>query len=135
MNRLLPLAAVLLASAAVAGGPPSPPATASGASLYRQLCVSCHGPGAHGDGPVAPALRTPVPDLTRISARHGGEFPADGVREMIDGRAALPAHGSREMPVWGYELEAGAPANAPGRASAQAMTDRLVEYLRSIQQP
>jgi mono/diheme cytochrome c family protein len=135
MNRLLLLAPALLASAALAGEPQPPLATASGASLYRQLCVSCHGPAARGDGPVAPALRTPVPDLTRISARNGGPFPADRVREMIDGRAALPAHGSREMPVWGYELEARAPADAPARASAQAMTDRLVEYLRSIQAP
>jgi mono/diheme cytochrome c family protein len=126
--------AALAVSSALQAADTMPLTAASGADLYAQLCVSCHGPLGKGDGPVAPALKTTVPDLTRISAREGRKFPEERLREMIDGRAALPAHGTREMPVWGYELEARVPAETPGRAAAQGMTDRLVEYLRSIQE-
>jgi mono/diheme cytochrome c family protein len=106
---------------------------ADGRTLFGQFCVSCHGTTARGDGPVAPALRMAVPDLTTLRQRSGGRFPTDRVTETIDGRAVLPAHGTREMPVWGYELEARSAADSPGRATAQALTGRLVEYLRSIQ--
>lgn len=129
-HRLTALVALLAAGTAPAA---DAPAVEGGAKLYARYCVSCHGPRGHGDGPVAPSLVTEPADLTRISARHGGEFPADSVREKIDGRFVIGAHGPREMPVWGYELEARAPAEEPGRAAAQAMTDQLVEYLRSIQ--
>lgn len=112
----------------------APLTTASGSELYGQFCASCHGASGRGDGPVAAALKGPVPDLTRIGARQGG-FPAERVRDMIDGRAMVPAHGTREMPVWGYELEARVPGNMPGRATAQRMTERLVDYLKSIQEP
>lgn len=107
----------------------------SGAELYARFCASCHGATARGDGSVAPALRVEVPDLTRIAARNGGRFPEERVREIVDGRAVIPAHGTRYMPVWGYELEAQAPDDAPARAAAQALIDRLVGYLGSIQQP
>lgn len=107
---------------------------ASGAELFAQLCASCHGPGGRGDGTVAAALKNPPPDLTRIAVRHGG-FPEEEVYDMVDGRAMIPAHGSREMPVWGYELEARVPEEVPGRAGAQDMVEKLVAYLRSIQQP
>ncbi len=130
----------LLIGAALLGAPALPAADApasltqtDGAELFARFCVSCHGTSGRSDGPVAPALKATVPDLTAISARQGGRFPEERVREMIDGRAVVPAHGTREMPVWGYELEARAPPEAPGRATAQAMTDRLVDYLRTIQ--
>jgi mono/diheme cytochrome c family protein len=107
---------------------------ANGQQLYAELCASCHGPAARGDGPVADSLKVRPPDLTTIGARHGGAFPAEQVRDMIDGRAAVPAHGTREMPVWGYEFEARAPETEPGRATATTATNRLVEFLRSIQE-
>jgi len=126
---LLPILVLLLHPAA--GNASEDPLTmSSGAELFTRLCASCHGAQATGNGPLAASLRHPPSDLTAIAERNGGTFPAERVREMIDGRAAPTAHGTREMPVWGYELEARAPA---GRAAAQAMTDRLVDYLASLQ--
>jgi mono/diheme cytochrome c family protein len=134
MNAALPLAlAILLAAPAARAADPASITAASGAELFARFCTSCHGDAGRGDGPVAGSLKVRPADLTAIAARAGGAFPADDVREMIDGRAPLPAHGPREMPVWGYEFEARAPEDAPGRAAAQDMTDRLVDYLRSIQ--
>lgn len=89
-------------------------------ALYQHYCASCHGVGGHGDGPVASALKEQVPDLTRIAQHHGGTFPVGDVRVTIDGREALPAHGTRTMPVWGEQLD-------------ERAISRLLAYLQSIQ--
>ncbi len=101
----------------------------SGAELYKRFCSSCHGARGEGDGPVAPALRVMVPDPTRLAERRRGEFPAEAVRRIVDGREVRAAHGARRMPVWGQEFRA---AGSPG-AEADALAERLVDYLRSIQ--
>jgi mono/diheme cytochrome c family protein len=107
----------------------------SGMELYGRLCASCHGVEGRGDGPVAPLIKVNVPDLTRIAARDGGEFPTEDVRRIIDGRTDRRAHGPRDMPVWGWQLYDASNADEAGeRARTNATIDRLVEYLRSIQQ-
>jgi mono/diheme cytochrome c family protein len=135
LSRLL--AVVLLSPAAVHAGDISPFADYTGAQLFSRFCASCHGALGFGDGPVAPSLKVMIPDLSELSKRSGGPFPEDRVREIIDGRAVLPAHGTRPMPVWGYELEAQAGAGEPTAASprdtAQTLIDRLVEHLRAMQ--
>lgn len=73
----------------------------SGEEMYTAYCASCHGAQAKGDGPAAPALKQPVPDLTRLSANNAGKFPFAHVQESIRGEAMVASHGSREMPVWG----------------------------------
>ena len=105
----------------------------SGEELYLRFCASCHGSEALGDGPVSRSLNVAVPDLTRITSRYG-QFPAGVIRDVIDGRGIdKRAHGTREMPVWGYEfwVEEGADVNAQ-RAVRDAI-NKLVEHLRSIQ--
>jgi len=105
----------------------------SGAELFDRFCAACHGPEAHGDGPVAATLNVAVPDLTTIGTRYG-EFPAMLIRDVIDGRGIdKRAHGTRTMPVWGYEfwVEDGGDVNAQ-RAVRDAI-NKLVEHLRSIQ--
>jgi putative copper export protein/mono/diheme cytochrome c family protein len=41
-----------------------PDAIARGAATYAANCVSCHGAGGHGDGPLAAGMRIPPADLT-----------------------------------------------------------------------
>lgn len=106
----------------------------SGVELYEQLCSSCHGVRGEGDGPVAPLVKIGVPDLTRIAMRDGGEFPTEDVRRTIDGRFDRPAHGARDMPVWGWRFYNSTNTNDPQeRARVDAIIDQLVQYLRSIQ--
>jgi mono/diheme cytochrome c family protein len=106
----------------------------SGMELYERLCSSCHGISGEGDGPVAPLIKTGVPDLTRIAHRDGGEFPTEDVRRTIDGRWDRRAHGARDMPVWGWQLYDSSSLNdAEERAIVDSMIDRLVNYLRGIQ--
>ncbi len=107
----------------------------SGAQLYKRFCSSCHGDRGRGDGPVAKGFRIEVPDLTRVAHRHGGTFPAEQIQKIIDGRKTLPPHGTREMPVWGFEFYL-QNQNA-GYTDPQRRTDeliaRLTDYLRTIQ--
>ena len=74
-----------------------------GANIFQDFCASCHGRDGRGNGPVSRNLRQAVPDLTRLSSRNGGKFPASRVRSklMFGGDQPLPAHGSKAMPIWG----------------------------------
>jgi mono/diheme cytochrome c family protein len=73
----------------------------TGGEMYKTWCASCHGEGGKGDGPAASDLKTRPTDLTMLAKKSAGKFPTDRVRAYIEGTAAAPAHGSREMPVWG----------------------------------
>ncbi len=106
----------------------------SGAELYARFCEACHGPQGYGDGPVAAALAVAVPDLTRIARRNDGRFPDDRLREVIDGREVVVAHGTRYMPVWGYEFWVEAGADEAAEQAAAELVGKLVDHLRSIQQ-
>ena len=122
-------------SAPPAPGAPNPMLVEVGGQAFATHCASCHGADARGSGPVAAALNVPPADLTRIATRRGGDFPADDIAAWIDGRLALPAHGTREMPVWGYRFAEGLP---PGELTQELVRGRIltvVEYLRSIQAP
>jgi hypothetical protein len=61
----------------------------------------CHGVDGRGSGPAAEALKVPPSDLTALAKKNGGTYPANHVAAAIHGELRLPAHGSKEMPVWG----------------------------------
>jgi mono/diheme cytochrome c family protein len=106
----------------------------SGAGLYLKYCASCHGVTARGNGPVAGSLRKPPADLTQLARRYGQPLPKERLAAFIDGREALAAHGSREMPVWGETLYAGERPDTPARDAARSGTIRLIlEYLETRQ--
>ena len=106
----------------------------SGAETFARFCASCHGAAGTGDGPVAAAIPIPVPDLTRLALRDGQGFSDEVLRKIIDGREPVVFHGTRYMPVWGYEfwVEEGADAEASERVDT--IVRNLVDYIRSIQQ-
>jgi mono/diheme cytochrome c family protein len=81
--------------------PAKPTTDISGDALYKEYCATCHGMNGKGGGPAAAALKVPVPDLTKVSARNGGQFPKIKVMRVIRGQDVVAAHGSTEMPVWG----------------------------------
>ena len=124
---------------AAGGGPPGnpPKRTAAqpavppdGETLYRSYCASCHGLDGKGGGPAAEALRMRPTDLTTISARHGGQFPARRLQRMLGGEDGIAAHGGRQMPAWGPAFSSlCAVEGKPGDLAA-----RLLRYLQSIQQ-
>jgi mono/diheme cytochrome c family protein len=106
-----------------------------GAEAFARYCASCHGLDGKGSGPAAQSLRTPPADLTGIAARRGGEFPAGEIGRFIDGRFATPAHGSREMPVWGERFGERVPDAGVSEEVTRGNIAVLIEYLKSIQEP
>lgn len=135
MKRSFPVgalaAALLIALASGAGADAAEDAVARGEFLYRAHCAACHGGEARGDGPVAPDLRTPPSDLTRLRD-DGGSFPAEQVHRVIDGRELASGHGSREMPIWGLTFQQTGLAREQEH-EVSGRIDDLVEYLDSIQ--
>jgi hypothetical protein len=129
------LGSLLLLTANSAEPPITKRTEKTGAQLFLALCASCHGALGRGDGPVASLLVSPPPDLTLISQRHNGFFPAVDVAKVIDGRAERIVHGTRSMPVWGRRLYFSANRNDDAaRAHADEQVRLLGEYIRSIQQ-
>ena len=49
-------------------------------------------------------------------------FPARAVNEIIDGTALLAAHGTREMPIWGFDV------------MVRSRIMAIVDYLKRIQE-
>ena len=114
---------------------PIPGATVSaGQQYFVRYCSACHGVAGHGDGPSAPALRMPPADLTRIAQRRAGHFPVAEIAAFIDGRTVVPAHGSREMPIWGERFGEMAGGGSVGEEVVRGNLLVLIEYLQSMQQ-
>jgi len=106
------------------------PRETNGAQLFRTYCASCHDETARGTGPLSTQLTRPVPDLTTYTARNGGVFPGERLRQIIAGRGPA-AHGDRTMPVWGAVFS----RQADGTDDvARAQIDALVAFLHAMQQ-
>ncbi len=105
-----------------------------GHKQFNTYCSSCHGMDAEGNGPAAAALRVPPANLKTIAKRRKGTFPDQEIYEIIDGRSALPSHGSREMPIWGRKFSDKLGGNLLGEEAARGEIYVLIEYLKSIQE-
>ena len=108
-------------------------ATDPGEQLYLRHCGSCHGPKGRGDGIAAPFITPRPPDLTAIAQRNEGVFPYASVLMKLDGRERVPAHGSREMPIWGERFGESIPESSLSEEVTRGRVVTLVEYLKSIQ--
>lgn len=131
------VAGLLLATLSVTATAAQAPDFSSytGAELYKRFCSACHGATAEGDGPVAASFKIMVPDLTRIAKRQGGKFPDERIHRIIDGRQVPAPHGTREMPIWGWEFASVTREGTPDLATSDLLVAKLVDYLRSIQKP
>lgn len=123
----------LLVTAGIGRSQTFDPLDLSGEELFMRYCAACHGTDARGTGPVARTMSKRVPDLTVLSRNAGGEFPAMAIRDQIDGRAMAISHGTRQMPVWGYEFWVEEGADIVAERDTRELIGRLVEYLASIQ--
>jgi mono/diheme cytochrome c family protein len=93
----------------------------AGKTAYLSSCAACHGAEAKGDGFLNSVLKVPAPDLTTLAKRNDGTFPIAAVTEIVDGRMFIAAHGSREMPIWGFD------------AMVRNRISIIVDYLSRIQ--
>ena len=68
-----------------------------------------------------------------LKARKGNQFPEDVLRKIIDGREIVIVHGTRYMPVWGYEFWVEEGADDAAQERVEIIVENLVDYIRSIQ--
>ncbi|MDP6183435.1 MAG: cytochrome c [Gammaproteobacteria bacterium] len=107
----------------------------TGHHIYMRSCSVCHGRDARGAGPYAPMLVVAPSDLTTLSKANEGRFPFEQVLEIISGNELMPAHGSRDMPIWGQEFEHEAETlGVDARSLVRGRMLELVSYLQYIQQ-
>ncbi|SDC35455.1 c-type cytochrome [Ruegeria marina] len=122
---------IALAAAAACSFEDTMPGPAEGEKVFAGNCVACH--DYRGQGATL-AGGQDAPDLTRIAARRGGEFPRAEILSKIDGYG----HGkvsATVMPEFGSLLEGelvpvdidGLPTPTPRPLAA------LLVYLESIQ--
>jgi mono/diheme cytochrome c family protein len=114
--------------------PVQPTSPASGRQMYATYCAVCHGVDGRGNGPAAPALKDHPTDLSTLAKDHGGKFPDAHISAILQFGVETPAHGQKDMPVWGpalRSLDRGSPA--PEMEEHQRIAN-LTNYLRSIQQ-
>jgi hypothetical protein len=106
---------------------------------YQSSCAACHGADGKGKGPLSGVLKSTPSDLTVLAKKNNGVFPINSVYEMIDGRKAVEAHGTREMPtIWGFRyvpspFEAVNPSPAT-EAAIRVRVLAIVDYLNRIQE-
>jgi mono/diheme cytochrome c family protein len=110
-------------------------ALTDGEELYVELCAVCHGNGAKGDGPAAPAMSKPVTDLTTMAAKNEGVFPRKAIEKSIAGESRVVSHGTIEMPIWGSIFEESRPDWRTFRreGAAKQKIYNLTEYLATLQ--
>ncbi len=100
----------------------------SGAEMYKSYCAACHGTEGKGNGPAAKALTKAPADLTILAKGNSGKFPQKQFEDTVT-NAALAAHGSSDMPIWGpifRQLHG-------GDEGAKLRVFNLMKYVEDIQ--
>jgi mono/diheme cytochrome c family protein len=143
-KRFLPLLTAAILSTAMCGVaqqttqvklvPVTPTPASSGQEMYATYCSVCHGADGRGNGPATSALNQRPTDLTTLARNHQGKFPDLHVVSVLRFGVETPAHGSKDMPIWGPALRSLNPASQLDEGSEQLRVSNLTSYLRSMQQ-
>ena|SRR5271165_4017698 len=109
--------------------PVKPAWATTGKELFTNYCSVCHGSDGKGAGPASNSLIVAPADLTILSRKNGGKFPSAHVINVLRGEADLPAHATKEMPVWApaFSTSEGSPAGGQQRIG------KLLKFLESLQ--
>jgi mono/diheme cytochrome c family protein len=136
----LPMALMALLFSGVAFSQSAAPSRTSdfGKREFEANCASCHGVNGKGNGPLVGFLSRSPTDLTLLAKKNQGVFPMSRLYDVIDGEG-LPAHGSRDMPVWGREYrikdaEYYVDTPYPYESMVRARLLSLLEYINRMQE-
>jgi mono/diheme cytochrome c family protein len=102
----------------------------SGKKMFDSYCAVCHGKAGKGDGPAAPAMKTPPSDLTGLTQKNSGKYPAAHLAAVIRGQAETAAHGNKDMPVWGPLFSS---ISQGHEGQVQQRITNLVSYIETLQ--
>jgi mono/diheme cytochrome c family protein len=104
-----------------------------GKAPFEQYCASCHGTAADGTGPVAAEMKISPADLRKLGQKYGTPLPKAKLREIIDGREMVRAHGTSDMPVWGEQLVHNVPPTVNTTFFKRGTIIVIVDYLETLQ--
>ena len=68
-------------------------------------------------------------DITQLTKQNSGKYPQGRVRDVIVGEQSVPAHGTKEMPMWGDVFR----SISPNESFKEMRITNLVLYIQSIQ--
>jgi mono/diheme cytochrome c family protein len=126
----LVFACVMASAQTVKKAAVTPTSAASGEEMFKNYCAACHGVDGKGVGPAAAALAKPPANLAELSKRNGGKFPELKVYGAIKGDSNTPAHGSKDMPVWGAVFQS---LSHGDQGQVQLRINNLTKYVESLQ--
>lgn len=135
-SALLVAAGLCLAQQPAAGKPEvkktpiKQTSAASGKEMFVEYCAPCHGTEGKGNGPAAPAMKTPASDLTQLAKTHAGKYPADFVASTLRFGSGPAAHGSADMPVWGPLFHS---LDKHHDSAVQQRISNLVKHIETLQ--
>lgn len=138
MKKLIPFALLALLAGCDVGPPPigaqtgiqtgAPIGTQTGAELYQANCAACHAADGRGGAMLD------APDLTGLTARNNGVFPAAYIMSQVDGFTRDATHGA--MPEFGEllggEVESWTDENGVPTPTPRALM-QLAAYLETVQ--
>lgn len=104
-----------------------------GRQMYVNYCAPCHGLDGRGAGPAASALKSPPTDLSQLSKSNNGIYPAKRMIAVLEFGTDTPAHGSKEMPIWGPILQKVNHRGGGGEDTQTLRINNLVKYLETLQ--
>ena len=102
----------------------------SGAQMYQSYCASCHGTQGKGNGPAVEFLKTPPPDLTRLSLINGGEYPEARVFAKLSRSPHPQGEASLTMPDWDRLFR----SLDSSRSQVNLRAYNLTAYIQSLQE-
>ena len=103
---------------------------ASGKEMYNQYCAPCHGTDGRGNGPAAPAMKAAPLDLTQLTKKHDGKYPAAYVSGILRFGSGPASHGSEDMPVWGPLFRS---LDKYHDSAVQQRVSNLTSYIETLQ--
>jgi mono/diheme cytochrome c family protein len=107
------LACVTASAQTVKRSAVTPTSPASGEEMFKAYCAPCHGIAGK-----------------ELTQRNGGKFPELKVFGAIKGDVNTPAHGSKDMPIWGSVFQS---LSHGDQGQIQLRISNLTKYIESLQ--
>jgi mono/diheme cytochrome c family protein len=105
----------------------------SGKQMYTDYCAACHGKDGKGNGPAASAMKAAPANLSLLAKNNGGKYPAAHVAAVLTFGDEKPAHGSKDMPVWGQLFQSLNWSSSTKEMEAKQRINALNNYIESLQ--